>query len=88
MFVMSQRDQLLADDLALGDQFDLVGELQELGRKEYHDIFVVDSAIPAGVLALEIGVDRHLSDAASTDGVDEIDSGSAALGPNGVDCGF
>lgn len=46
---------------------------------------MVNTAIAAGLLSLEIGVDRHLGDAASTDGIDVIDGGGAALRTDGLD---
>jgi hypothetical protein len=44
----------------------------------------VFTAVARSLLALEMGVDRHLRYAASTDGVDEVDGCGATLCSDGV----
>lgn len=86
VFVVSQRHQFRADDALLGDQLDSACVAQQLRRQEDDDVFDVFSAIAGGVLSFEIGVDRHLRDGASTNGVDEVDGCGAALRSNDIQC--
>lgn len=88
VFVMRHRHELAAEHLFAGDELDLAGELQQARREQHENIFVVNPAVAVGVLSLEVGVDRHLSDAASTDGIDVVDCSSSALGADGFDSGF
>lgn len=82
--MVSQRNQLRTDEAFLCHQLHLAGMAQQLRGQEHGDVFDVFAAVAGGFLAFEIGVDRHLRDGASTDGVDEVDSGGAALRPDDV----
>ena len=84
MFVMSESDQLRADDALLGDQLHSAGVAKQFRRQQHRDIFDVFAAIAGRVLSFEVGVDRHLRDSASTNGIDEVDGGRAALRSNDV----
>lgn len=81
---MSERDQLGADEALLGDQLHLARMLEQLWGQEHGDVCDVLTPVAGGVLSIEVGVDRHLRDAASTNGIDEVDGGGAALRPNDV----
>ena len=53
-------------------------ETNQLWRDQDLEVFVAQTAIRSEVLVFRIGVDRHLSDAASTNGLDEVNSHRAA----------
>lgn len=76
---MCERDQLRADETLLGHQLQLARVADQLRRNEHRDILDVLTSVTGGLLALEMGVDRHLSNASSTDRVDEVDGCSAAF---------
>ncbi len=82
--MVSERHQLRADESLLRDQLQFAGMAEQLGCDEDRDVFDVFTAIAGCLLALEMGVDRHLRDAASTDGVDEVDGSGATLCSDGV----
>lgn len=50
-----------------------------------HHAGLLDGPVGREILALEIGVDRHLQGAASGDGWDEVDRDDAALAAGKVD---
>ena len=77
--MVSQRHQLRADEPLLGDQLDFRGVSQQLGSDQDDDVVNVFTAVARRVLSIHEGVDRHLSHAASTNGVDEVDGGPAPL---------
>lgn len=54
------------------------GQPDELGRQQDAEVIVAHAPIRRKVLAFDIGVDRHLSDLASTGGPDEVDRHGAA----------
>lgn len=80
---MCQRHQLRTDEPLLGDQLDLAGVTQQLGSDQNRDVLDVFTPIAGGLLSFEVGVDRHLGDTASTNGIDEVDGGRAALRSDG-----
>lgn len=86
VFVVSQRHQLRSDDPPFGDQLNSACVAKQLWRQQHDDVFHVFSAVAGGVLAFQVGVDRHLRDGASTNGIDEVDSCGAALRSNDVQC--
>ncbi len=61
---------------------DLVGQPDQGGGDQHRDVIVPYPAITRGFLSLEIGVDRHLIDTASTVLGNPVDSGGAALPAN------
>ena len=84
MLVVGDRDQPRADEAFLGHQLQFAGMAEQLRSYEDGDVLDVFTAIAGCLLALEMGVDRHLRDAASTDGVDEVDGCGATFRSNGV----
>jgi len=86
VLVVGNRHKLFARDLSLGYQFNFARKLRQLRSDQNHHAVVFDSAILLCVLALHVGVDRHLRNAASTNCVDEIDGNSAALVSNHINC--
>lgn len=88
VFVVSHGDELATEHLLASDELNLACELQQARREQHENVLVMNTAVAVGVLSLEVGVDRHLSDAASTDGIDVVDCSSSALGADGFDSGF
>ena len=64
---------------ALGDHAHRFGHADERRRDQDLEALVTQLAVGRSVLALDVGVDRHLSDLASTGGPDEVDRHRAAL---------
>ena len=86
VFVVGEGDQLRADDALLRDQLHFAGIADQLRGQQDSHVFDVLTAVAGGVLSFEVGVDRHLRDSASTNGVDEIDGCGATLRSDGVEC--
>ena len=86
MLVVCDGDEFRPDESLLGHELDLAGVLEELWSEQDRDVFDVFASVARGVLAIEVGVDRHLRDAASTDGVDEVDGCGATFASNGIQC--
>lgn len=84
MFVVSECHQFRANESLLRHQLQFAGMAEQLWSDEDGDILDVFTAIAGCLLALEMGVDRHLRDAASTDGVDEVDGSGATFCSDGV----
>lgn len=83
MLVVGQGDQFRAYEPLLRHQLDLAG-VPEQGRCEQNrDVVDVFTSVSRGFLSLHVGVDRHLGDASSTDGADEVDGCCATLFPYG-----
>ena len=66
-------------DLALCDDAHRCRHADELGRDQNAKVVMTQPAIRSQVLVLNIGVDRHLGDLASTGGADEVNRHRAAL---------
>ncbi len=86
VLVVSHRRQLRAEQLLSGDQLKSAGVLHELVRHQEGDVVVLDAFVRRGVLPFEVGVDRHLFNAASTNGADVVDGGRPAFGTDDVQC--
>ena len=63
----------LPDQELLDVQVHRLRPLHQLGRDEDRDARVIDAAIRRQVLALEVGVDRHLGFAVSSERRDEVE---------------
>ena len=81
--MVRQRHELCSDEPLLGDELELAGVTQQLGSDQHRDVLDVFTPIAGCLFSFEVGVDRHLGDAASTDGIDEIDGGGAAFCSDG-----
>lgn len=79
VLVVSERHQLGPDESLLGHELHLAGMANQLRCQQHRDVFDVLTSVGSCVLSFEVGVDRHLRDSASTNGVDEVDGGSATL---------
>lgn len=78
--VASLNDELgTPDKRALGINSQIRGPAQQIARQEKLDTLVRHPLVRVEILALCVGVDRHLSWLASTDGSDEIQGDHAAL---------
>ena len=86
VFVVGERDEFRADESLLGHELHLRSVANQLRRQQHRDVFDVLPPVAGGVLSFEIGVDRHLGDSASTNGIDEVDGRGAALRPDDVQC--
>lgn len=84
MLVVGQRDEFRTEQALLRDELHLACVSDEFRCEKHGHVPDVFSSITSGVLPLHVGVDRHLRDAASTNGVDEVDGGGAALRTNDV----
>ena len=51
----------------------------QLGSEQNGDVIDVLPPVAGCLLSFQIGVDRHLGNAASSDGIDEVDRSGAAL---------
>lgn len=85
VLVMGECHQLRSDDPFLGDQLDLAGMANQPRGEQHGDVIDVLSSVAGGLLSLEMGVDRHLGDAPTRNGVDEVDGGGAALRPDQIE---
>ena len=65
--------------LALGHDSHRVSHTDQSRTNENLETLVAKLAVRRQILALDVGVDRHLSDFASTGGPDEVDRHRAAL---------
>jgi len=84
VFVVGERHELGSDETLLGHELHLAGVAEQLWGNQDRDVFDMFTSIARRLLSFEIGVDRHLGDAASTNGVDEVDGCGAALRPDDV----
>ena len=86
VFVVRNCDQFRADEALLGHQLHLAGVANQLRSQQHRDVFDVFTTVAGRVLALHVGVDRHLGDSASTNGIDEVNGSGAALRSDDVQC--
>lgn len=86
VLVVSKRDELGSDETLLGDQLHFAGMTKQLRGQQHRDVFDVLASVAGCVLAIEVGVDRHLRDGASTNGIDEVDGCGATLRSDDVQC--
>ena len=81
MFVVSQQFELLAQHPALDRQSGIVRPLSQRGCYQDGDAILFQAVVRREIFSFEVGVDRHLKFAASTNGRDEVDGDGAALLP-------
>jgi hypothetical protein len=88
VLVMSEGHELGSDESLLRDQLEFAGVAEQLGGDQDGHVIDVLSPVTGDLLSVQVGVDRHLGDAASTDGIDEVDGSPASLGPDGFQRSF
>lgn len=86
VFVVGERDELGADQLLSRHQLDPMCVLDQGRGHEDRDLILLELTVAADVLALEVGVDRHLNAAPSTDRRNEINRRHPALLSNERHC--
>ena len=77
--MMGHSCELFPNELFLGYQFNPAGIAHQFVGYENCDVVVMDLPVRRRVFSFEVGVDRHLFSAASTNGVDVVHGSGAAL---------
>ncbi len=85
VFVMGNRHQLRPDKTLLCDKLQFAGLAHQLRSDQDCEIPNVFSTVARSLLAFEVGVDRHLGNAASTNGVDVVNRRRSALRSHHID---
>jgi hypothetical protein len=78
----------LPDEKALRFEVDALGEAIEAERHEDLDAALLNTLVFRGVLAFEVGIDRYLRAAASTNGRDVVDCHTPATVADEFECLF
>jgi hypothetical protein len=76
--VIGENVEALPEQEAMHLDLDAAGPLAELRGDEDLDVVELERLVAAEVLALEVGVDRHLDVAASAEWWDEVQRGATA----------
>jgi hypothetical protein len=85
VLVFEMHGQFLAQDFPFRIDIDGGGPRDETRVQEQCDVVLANSAVRLQVLALQVGVDRHLDDTPSTNGGYEVDGCCAAVGSDPLD---